>query len=249
MEILKIYKSFKKHNSIFIPKRKVVIMIEPGKFIFAEFSETTNIFSIKKYIEKFLNKKKFDLVYNNIIINNDTYLGELCYNNPNIERFFFQVIKNNDKKKRIEKYKRDINNFEEDNKHLSNELIKLRKENDNKQYINKISEEKCKNINAIYFKKMDEINELKQKLKQINDNINIMTTNDKKNKNRRQYSIESNNNFLLKNKIKVFQKSNSVFYSINGKNIFSRNKNRTKSQQNFINFEYIKNRIKIYLQL
>ena len=88
MDILKAYKSFQKHNSIFIPKKKVVFMIEPGKFIFSEFYEASNIYSVKKYIEKFLDKRKFDLVYNGNILPNNIYIGDLCYDNPNLKRLF-----------------------------------------------------------------------------------------------------------------------------------------------------------------
>ena len=230
MDLLKIYKSFQKHNSIFIPKKKVVFIIESGKQIFAEFSDTTNIISLKKYIEKFVKKKKVDLVYNGCILKDNLYLGDLCYNNPNIKRLFFRVIKNNTKKKIIEEYKKDINNFEENNKQLNNELVKLKKESNTKEYSNKISEEKCKNINAIYLKNNNKINELKKELKQINNDINIMTFDEKNNRNDEQYSIEKNDNFEIKTYNYFLQKSDSIIYSINGRNNHSRNIGKIKSQ-------------------
>ena len=177
-----------------------------------------------------MKKKKVDLVYNGCILKDNLYLGDLCYNNPNIKRLFFRVIKNNTKKKIIEEYKRDINNFEENNKQLNNELIKLKKESNKKEYSNKISEEKCKNINAIYLKNNNKINELKKELKQINNDINIMTFDEKNNRNDEQYSIEKNDNFEIKTYNYFLQKSDSIIYSINGRNNHSRNIGKIKSQ-------------------
>jgi hypothetical protein len=226
MDILKAYKSFQRHNSIFIPKRKIVFMIEPGKFIFAEFYEASNIYSVKKYIEKFLDKRKFDLVYNGNILPNNLYIGDLCYDNPNLKRLFFKVKVW--KNKIIERYKKDINIIEENNRNLNNELNKLKKEIDTKEYSNQITEEKYKNINNIYLKQKDEINELKQKLKQINDDINIIT-NHRKNRNRN-YSMENIDNFELKTYNNIFTKSDSIIYSIKGRNRHSRNLANIKSQ-------------------
>ena len=228
MEILKIYKSFQRHNSIFIPKKKVVYMIKPGKFIFAEFSESTDIYSIKKYIEKFMKKKQFDLAYKGNLLNNNLYLGDLCYDNPNIERIFLKVIPKNNKNKIIEKYKKDINDIEENNRNLNNELNKLRKENENKKNSNKISEEKYNNINNIYLKRKNEIDELKQKLKQIKEDINKITKSPKNNY--KSYSMENIGNFELKNDNSLFKKSNSIIYSIKGRNPHSRNLKNTKAQ-------------------
>ena len=226
MDILKAYKSFQRHNSIFIPKREVVFMIEPGKFIFAEFYEASNIYSVKKYIEKFLDKRKFDLVYNGNILPNNLYIGDLCYDNPNLKRLFFKVKVG--KNKIIEKYKKDINIIEENNRNLNNELNKLKKENDTKEYSNQMAEEKYKNINNIYLKQKDEINQLKQKLKRINEDINIITNNPK-NRNRN-YSMENIGNFELKTYNNIFTKSDSIIYSIKGRNRHSRNLANTKSQ-------------------
>ena len=226
MDILKAYKSFQRHNSIFIPKKKVVFMIEPGKFIFAEFYEASNIYSVKKYIEKFLDKRKFDLVYNGNILSNNLYIGDLCYDNPNLKRLFFKVKVG--KNKIIERYKKDINIIEENNRNLNNELNKLKQENDTKEYSNQITEEKYKNINNIYLKQKDEINELKQKLKQINEDINIIT-NKRKNRNRN-YSMENIGNFELKTYNNIFTKSDSIIYSIKGRNRYSRNLANIKSQ-------------------
>jgi hypothetical protein len=226
MDILKAYKSFQKHNSIFIPKKKVVFMIEPGKFIFSEFYEASNIYSVKKYIEKFLDKRKFDLVYNGNILQNNIYIGDLCYDNQNLKRLFFKVKFG--KNKIIERYKKDINIIEENNRNLNNELDKLKKENDTKEYSNQITEEKYKNINNIYLKQKEEINELKQKLKQINDDINIIT-NHRKNRNRN-YSMENIDNFELKTYNNIFTKSDSIIYSIKGRNRHSRNLANIKSQ-------------------
>jgi hypothetical protein len=226
MDILKAYKSFQKHNSIFIPKKKVVFMIEPGKFIFSEFYEASNIYSVKKYIEKFLDKRKFDLVYNGNILQNNIYIGDLCYDNQNLKRLFFKVKFG--KNKIIERYKKDINIIEENNRNLNNELNKLKKESDTKEYSNQITEEKYYNINNIYLKQKNEIDELKQKLKQINEDINIIT-NKKKNKNRN-YSMENIGNFEIKTYNNIFKKSDSIIYSIKGINIHSRNLAKTKSQ-------------------
>ena len=226
MDILKAYKSFQKHNSIFIPKKKVVFMIEPGKFIFSEFYEASNIYSVKKYIEKFLDKRKFDLVYNGNILPNNIYIGDFCYDNQNLKRLFFKVKFG--KNKIIERYKKDINIIEENNRNLNNELNKLKKESDTKEYSNQITEEKYNNINNIYLKQKNEIDELKQKLKQINEDINIIT-NKKKNKNRN-YSMENIGNFEIKTYNNIFKKSDSIIYSIKGINIHSRNLAKTKSQ-------------------
>ena len=226
MDILKAYKSFQKHNSIFIPKKKVVFMIEPGKFIFSEFYEASNIYSVKKYIEKFLDKRKFDLVYSGNILPNNIYIGDLCYDNQNLKRLFFKVKFG--KNKIIERYKKDINIIEENNRNLNNELNKLKKESDTKEYSNQITEEKYNNINNIYLKQKNEIDELKQKLKQINEDINIIT-NKKKNKNRN-YSMENIGNFEIKTYNNIFKKSDSIIYSIKGRNIHSRNLAKTKSQ-------------------
>lgn len=226
MDILKAYKSFQKHNSIFIPKKKVVFMIEPGKFIFSEFYEASNIYSVKKYIEKFLDKRKFDLVYNGNILPNNIYIGDLCYDNQNLKRLFFKVKFG--KNKIIERYKKDINIIEENNRNLNNELNKLKKESDTKEYSNQITEEKYNNINNVYLKQKNEIDELKQKLKQINEDINIIT-NKKKNKNRN-YSMENIGNFEIKTYNNIFKKSDSIIYSIKGRNIHSRNLAKTKSQ-------------------
>lgn len=226
MDILKAYKSFQKHNSIFIPKKKVVFMIEPGKFIFSEFYEASNIYSVKKYIEKFLDKRKFDLVYKGNILPNNIYIGDLCYDNQNLKRLFFKVKFG--KNKIIERYKKDINIIEENNRNLNNELNKLKKESDTKEYSNQITEEKYNNINNIYLKQKNEIDELKQKLKQINEDINIIT-NKKKNKNRN-YSMENIGNFEIKTYNNIFKKSDSIIYSIKGRNIHSRNLAKTKSQ-------------------
>lgn len=226
MDILKAYKSFQKHNSIFIPKKKVVFMIEPGKFIFSEFYEASNIYSVKKYIEKFLDKRKFDLVYKGNILPNNIYIGDLCYDNQNLKRLFFKVKFG--KNKIIERYKKDINIIEENNRNLNNELNKLKKESDTKEYSNQITEEKYNNINNIYLKQKNEIDELKQKLKQINEDINIIT-NKKKNKNRN-YSMENIGNLEIKTYNNIFKKSDSIIYSIKGRNIHSRNLAKTKSQ-------------------
>lgn len=229
MELLKIYKSFQKHNSIFIPKKKIVFIIEPGKFLFAEFPETTNIYSVKKYIETFLNKNNFDLIYNNQKLSNSLYLAELCYNNPNIKRFFLKVHIKSSNKKSIEQYKQDINKFKNSNKQLNNELLKLKKENDNKEYTNKISEEQFNQMNSIYKKQNNEISELKEKLKQINDDINKISYNEKKKRNHTKFLTE-NNNFEIKTYNNIFQKSNSIIYSIKGRNNQTTNINNTKSQ-------------------
>ena len=167
MDLYKIYKTLQKHNSISIPKKNIFIMIEPGKFIASEFSSTTQIFSIKKFVEKFMNKQKFDLIYNGVTLKNNLYISDLCCNNQNIKRLFFKVVKKKNKNKKIEKYKKDIYwliiiNYEENNKKLNEELNNLKKENDDKEYSNKISEEKCKNINTIYLRQRDEIDKLKQ---------------------------------------------------------------------------------------
>ena len=225
MDLFKIYKTLQKHNSISIPKKNIFVMIEPGKFIVSEFSVTTQIISIKKYVEKFMNKQKFDLIYNGITLNNNLYLSDLCCNNQNIKRLFFKVVKKNNKKKIIEKYQKDIINYEENNKKLNLELNNLKKENDDKEYSNKISEEKCNNINTIYLKQRDEIDKLKQKLRQINDDINTIFIKEKKEeKNKRNYSMENSGNIYIKNdNNNCFKKSNSIIYSINGNNIHSRN--------------------------
>ena len=150
----------------------------------------------------------------------------MCYDNQNLKRLFFKVKFG--KNKIIERYKKDINIIEENNRNLNNELNKLKKESDTKEYSNQITEEKYNNINNIYLKQKNEIDELKQKLKQINEDINIIT-NKKKNKNRN-YSMENIGNFEIKTYNNIFKKSDSIIYSIKGRNIHSRNLAKTKSQ-------------------
>ena len=77
MNLFKIYKSIQRNQFSLRPNIKVIIFVEPGKLIFAEFSKSTQIFSIKKYIEKYMNTNKFDLQFNGNILNCDLYLDEL----------------------------------------------------------------------------------------------------------------------------------------------------------------------------
>ena len=217
MDILKVYKSFQKTNYNFKPNIRVIIMIESGKLIFSDFAKSAKILSVKKYIERYINTNKFDLIFNGIILKNNLYLYELCNDNSNINRIFLKVIKKKNKVELIELYKKDIINYEEKNKNLSNELIKVKKENDNKEYINKIYEQKYKNINAIYLRQKNEIDVLKKKLQEINKDINIYNTKEIKNRNKRNYSMENRDNFVIKTFNNSLKKSNSILYSITGK--------------------------------
>ena len=217
MDILKVYKSFQKTNYNFNPNIRVIIMIESGKLIFSDFAKSAKVFSVKKYIERYINTNKFDLIFNGIILKNNLYLYELCNDNSNINRIFLKVIKKKNKVELIELYKKDIINYEEKNKNLSNELIKVKKENDNKEYTNKIFEQKYKNINAIYLRQKNEIDVLKKKLQEINKDINIYNTKEVKNRNKRNYSMENRDNFVIKTFNNSLKKSNSILYSITGK--------------------------------
>ena len=192
-------------------------MIESGKLIFSDFAKSAKILSVKKYIERYINTNKFDLIFNGIILKNNLYLYELCNDNSNINRIFLKVIKKKNKVELIELYKKDIINYEEKNKNLSNELIKVKKENDNKEYTNKIFEQKYKNINAIYLRQKNEIDALKKKLQEINKDINIYNTKEIKNRNKRNYSMENRDNFVIKTFNNSLKKSNSILYSITGK--------------------------------
>ena len=232
MNLFKIYKSFQRSQSSLKPNIKIIILVEPGKLIFTEFSKSTQIFYIKKYIEKYMNTNKFDLLFNGNILKYDLYLDELCYNNSNGNRIFLKVIKKKNKAELLKEYKKDIINYEK-NKNLNNELLKVKKENDNKEYSNKIIEQKYKNINAIYLMKKIEIDELKKKLQEINEDINIINIKERKNRNNRQYSMENRDNFALKTYNNVLKKSNSIIYSINGRNSHSKNYNRKNVSQNF----------------
>ena len=232
MNLFKIYKSFQRSQSSLKPNIKIIILVEPGKLIFTEFSKSTQIFSIKKYIEKYMNTNKFDLLFNGNILKYDLYLDELCYNNSNGNRIFLKVIKKKNKAELLKEYKKDIINYEK-NKNLNNELLKVKKENDNKEYSNKIIEQKYKNINAIYLMKKIEIDELKKKLQEIKEDINIINIKERKNRNNRQYSMENRDNFALKTYNNVLKKSNSIIYSINGRNSHSKNYNRKNVSQNF----------------
>lgn len=233
MNLFKIYKSIQRNQFSLRPNIKVIIFVEPGKLIFAEFSKSTQIFSIKKYIEKYMNTNKFDLQFNGNILNCDLYLDELCNNNSDGNRIFLKVIKKKNKFDLLKEYKKDIINYEEKNKNLNNELLKMKKENDNKEYSNKIIEQKYKNINAIYSRKKIEIDELKKKLKEINEDINKINIKERKNRNNRKYSMENRDNFALKTFNNTLNKSKSIIYSINGKNYHSKNYNRTNIIQNF----------------
>lgn len=217
MDILKVYKSFQKTNYNFKPNIRVIIMIESGKLIFSDFAKSAKVFSVKKYIERYINTNKFDLIFNGIILKNNLYLYELCNDNSNINRIFLKVIKKKNKVELLELYKKDIINYEEKNKNLSNELIKVKKENDNKEYTNKIFEQKYKNINAIYLRQKNEIDVLKKKLQEINKDINIYNTKEIKNRNKRNYSMENRDNFVIKTFNNSLKKSNSILYSITGK--------------------------------
>ena len=192
-------------------------MIESGKLIFSDFAKSAKVFSVKKYIERYINTNKFDLIFNGIILKNNLYLYELCNDNSNINRIFLKVIKKKNKVELLELYKKDIINYEEKNKNLSNELIKVKKENDNKEYTNKIFEQKYKNINAIYLRQKNEIDALKKKLQEINKDINIYNTKEVKNRNKRNYSMENRDNFVIKTFNNSLKKSNSILYSITGK--------------------------------
>ena len=192
-------------------------MIESGKLIFSDFAKSAKILSVKKYIERYINTNKFDLIFNGIILKNNLYLYELCNDNSNINRIFLKVIKKKNKVELLELYKKDIINYEEKNKNLSNELIKVKKENDNKEYTNKIFEQKYKNINAIYLRQKNEIDALKKKLQEINKDINIYNTKEIKNRNKRNYSMENRDNFVIKTFNNSLKKSNSILYSITGK--------------------------------
>ena len=217
MDILKVYKSFQKTNYNFKPNIRVIIMIESGKLIFSDFAKSAKILSVKKYIERYINTNKFDLIFNGIILKNNLNLYELCNDNSNINRIFLKVIKKKNKVELLELYKKDIINYEEKNKNLSNELIKVKKENDNKEYTNKIFEQKYKNINAIYLRQKNEIDALKKKLQEINKDINIYNTKEIKNRNKRNYSMENRDNFVIKTFNNSLKKSNSILYSITGK--------------------------------
>ena len=217
MDILKVYKSFQKTNYNFKPNIRVIIMIESGKLIFSDFAKSAKILSVKKYIERYINTNKFDLIFNGIILKNNLYLYELCNDNSNINQIFLKVIKKKNKVELLELYKKDIINYEEKNKNLSLELIKVKKENDNKEYTNKIFEQKYKNINAIYLRQKNEIDALKKKLQEINKDINIYNTKEIKNRNKRNYSMENRDNFVIKTFNNSLKKSNSILYSITGK--------------------------------
>ena len=238
MNLFKIYKSLQRNQFSLKPNIKVIILVEPSNLIFAEFSKSTQIFSIKKYIEKYLNTNKFELLFNGIILKCDLYLDELCYNNSNGNRIFLKVIKNKNKFELLREYKNDIINYEEKNKNLNNELLKVKKENDNKEYSNKIIEQKYKNINAIYLRKKIEIDELKKKLQEINEDINIINMKERKKRNKRKYSMENRDNFELKTFNNVLKKSNAIIYSINGRNYNSKNYNRTNINKKFTYSKY-----------
>ena len=58
---------------------------------------------------------------------------------------------------------------------------------------------------------------LKKKLQEINKDINIYNTKEIKNRNKRNYSMENRDNFVIKTFNNSLKKSNSILYSITGK--------------------------------
>ena len=64
---------------------------------------------------------------------------------------------------------------------------------------------------------------------QIKSQRKNIITNKKKNKNRN-YSMENIGNFEIKTYNNIFKKSDSIIYSIKGRNIHSRNLAKNKSQ-------------------
>ena len=226
---MEIYKRFRRNNTLLISKKTVIFIINSEKQIFTEFTETTSVSSLKKYIQHYLNNKYIDILFDNQVIHNNLNLNDLCRGNPNIRRLFFQVINQKDAKvikeevKRINKYKKEINEIKNNNFNLNSELIKLKKENTQKNLENQDIAEKCKNINEIYEKQEGEINELKNELIKINDNINQINNNFKNNKT---YLIESRNKFEIVSNNK-FKKSKSIIYLASTYTIAGRNNNST----------------------
>ena len=226
---MEIYKKYKRNNnnSLLTSKKTVVFIINSEKMIFTEFNDNTKIKTLKKYIRQHLNNKYIDLLYNGHIINNELNLNDLCKYNQKIKRLFLQVInileakRKKEEENKIKNYKKEINELKNNNLNLSNELLKLKKENSEKKLENNNSAQKCKNINEIYQKQEKEINELKSELTKIKDNINEIN-NINININKSKYLIENNNKFeIISNK--TIKKSNSIVflattYTITGKN-------------------------------
>ena len=226
---MEIYKRFRRHSTLLMSKKTVIFLVNSQKQIFTEFTETTNILSLKKYIQHNLNNKNIDLLFNNQIISNNLNLNDLCRGNPNIRRLFFQVINKKEAKrikeeeKKINKYEKEIKEIKTNNYNLNNKLIKLKKENTQKNLESQDIAEKCKNINEIYEKQEGEINKLKNELTKINDSINRINNIFNNNKT---YLIESRNKFEIINNTK-FKKSKSIIYLASTYTITGKNKNST----------------------
>ena len=214
----------KRNSSLLKSKKTVIFIVNPEKQIFTEFSENTNILSIKKYISSYLNNKYIDILYKGRTVNNKLNLNDLCRNNRDIKRLLFQVINKKEAKivkeeeNKINNYQKEINEIKNNNLNLNNELSQLKKENSKKEIEIKNSDEKCKNINDLYEKQEQEINELRKELTKINDDINHINNINMDNKD---YSIEKNIKVEILNRNNI-KKSNSIVnsvttYTINGK--------------------------------
>jgi hypothetical protein len=222
----------KRNQSSLISNKTVVFLIRQ-KQIFIDFSETTKIKSLKKYITNRLNNKYLDLLYNGHTVNNEMDLNDLCNNNQKIRRLFFQVIDKKEAKLakeeeiKINNYKNEIIEMNNNNSYLNNELLKLKEENNEKNREMQNSTEKCNDINKIYEKQEEEIHQLKKELSKINNNIDEIN---KINMDNKKYLIENKELKIIgDNKAKTA--NNSIVhlasvYTIEGKNNNSSNNNK-----------------------
>jgi hypothetical protein len=223
----------KRNQSSLISNKTVVFLINREKQIFIDFSETTKIKSLKKYITNRLNNKYLDLLYNGHTVNNEMDLNDLCNNNQKIRRLFFQVIDKKEAKLakeeeiKINNYKNEIIEMNNNNSNLNNELLKLKEENNEKNREMQNSTEKCNDINKIYEKQEEEIHQLKKELSKINNNIDEIN---KINMDNKKYLIENKELKIIgDNKAKTA--NNSIVhlasvYTIEGKNNNSSNNNK-----------------------
>ena len=118
----------KRNSSLLKSKKTVIFIVNPEKQIFTEFSENTNILSIKKYISSYLNNKYINILYKDRTVNNKLNLNDLCRNNRDIKRLLFQVINKKEAKivkeeeNKINNYQKEINEIKNNNLNLNNEL-------------------------------------------------------------------------------------------------------------------------------
>ena len=220
---MELFRLLRRNKSLLISKKTVVFIISRQKQIFTDFSDNTKIKTLKKYITNHLNNKHLDLLYNGHTVNNELCLNDLCHNNENIKRLFFQVIDNMEAKLvkeeelKIKNYKNEIIEMNNNNSNLNNELLKLKKENNEKKLEMQNATEKFNDINKIYEKQEEEIHELKKELSKINDDINEMN---KINMDNNKYLIE-NKEFEIIGENKMKKDNSVVFlasvYTIEGK--------------------------------